>query len=502
VATAVAFPVAGICVGAYQLGRGLVNSGEAMRCTQLGMLWKEETREWYFYELEKEQLELEVLQAKFVRQNESHASAKERVVTDRSYYDLLQVSTNATNVELKKAYYKMSRQVHPDRNPDDPRAAQKFQELSQAYQTLSNDQARAIYDKHGKSESNELDLADIDPYLFFAVMFGSEAVRPYIGELWIANKADSFMKEQMADFKKMQQHSENENDDDQDDDDSATTDERAFLAAKRTKEDELKQRRREVECALYLRERIAAFMSGMQDESDFVLLAQEEAATITKGCFGDIFCTTIGFALEMEALEFIGTHTSYFGMGGTTARMKLKTHSIGNNMKILGAGIGAARAGSQAYKEMEKMATQHRGLEEQQQQDGTSVKEATEKLEQSLPAFIELAWAINIQDISSLLKTVCHKVFHDGAETHSIEVRLKRAEAVHILGREFHNMGKLAKKTNLKKVDAQELRTRAECAAMQTMAKAQGQDLSGADAESMIRQARAMDAAQRSTAEQ
>jgi translation initiation factor IF-2 len=54
-------------------------------------------------------------------------------------------------------------------------------------------------------------------------------------------------------------------------------------------------------------------------------------------------------------------------------------------------------------------------------------------------------------------------------------------------------MGKLAQKTNVKSVDAQEIRARAEVAAMTTMAKAQGQEVSDKDAEEMIRQARQME---------
>ena len=198
---------------------------------------------------------------------------------DREYYDLLGVSTNATNVELKKAYYKQSRHVHPDRNPNDPEAAKKFHELSQAYQILSNEQARAFYDKNGKSESNEaeMQLTDIDPYVFFAVMFGSDQVRPYIGELWIANKADSLMKDQslMQDF-------QNEG-----------FDEAAFRekAVKRSEEELLKQRKRQVECAINLRERVQPYVDGSQDEAEFVALCQEEAANITNSSFGDIFYT-------------------------------------------------------------------------------------------------------------------------------------------------------------------------------------------------------------------
>lgn len=194
VVSAVAFPVAGACVGVYQVGRGLANSGEAVKNSRAGMFWDEEKREWYFYILDQEAAEIRSIEEE-MEKKEDGAGARtgmERKVKDREYYDLLKVRTDASLAELKKAYYREARVCHPDKNPGDPQAAKTFQQLGHAYQILSSEQSRAQYDKHGKSESNdaEMQLSDIDPKVFFACMFGSDAVRPYIGELWIANKAD------------------------------------------------------------------------------------------------------------------------------------------------------------------------------------------------------------------------------------------------------------------------------------------------------------------------
>ena len=185
--TAVALPVTGVCVGAYQVSRGVVNSAEAVRNSRQGMLWDEEKREWYFYSLEDECDEIERL-AKVANtttssgQGGGHANIAERNVKDRTYYDLLKISTNANQADIKKAYYKEARQCHPDKRPDDPDAAKKFQALGHAYQILSNEQTKAHYDKHGIVEAeSDIALQGIDPFVFFAVMFGSESVHPYIG---------------------------------------------------------------------------------------------------------------------------------------------------------------------------------------------------------------------------------------------------------------------------------------------------------------------------------
>ncbi len=67
----------------------------------------------------------------------------------RDYYDVLQLHRNASVVEIKKAYRKMAFKYHPDQNTSDPQAESKFKELTEAYEVLSDDQKRAIYDQYG-----------------------------------------------------------------------------------------------------------------------------------------------------------------------------------------------------------------------------------------------------------------------------------------------------------------------------------------------------------------
>ena len=65
------------------------------------------------------------------------------------YYEILGVSREAGNAELKSAYRKLALQYHPDRNRDDPEAAEKFKEASEAYAVLSDTDKRARYDRYG-----------------------------------------------------------------------------------------------------------------------------------------------------------------------------------------------------------------------------------------------------------------------------------------------------------------------------------------------------------------
>jgi hypothetical protein len=84
-------------------------------------------------------------------------------------------------------------------------------------------------------------------------------------------------------------------------------------------------------------------------------------------------------------------------------------------------------------------------------------------MEESLPAILELAWAINVRDISKTLKEVCHKIFADASVSH--DERLKRAEGIRILGHEFYRIGKAAGGNGVKVIDAEDIKARATVAA-------------------------------------
>jgi molecular chaperone DnaJ len=70
-------------------------------------------------------------------------------MSKRDYYKVLDVARTATEVEIKKAYRRLAMKYHPDRNPNDHEAEDKFKECKEAYEVLTDEQKRAIYDQHG-----------------------------------------------------------------------------------------------------------------------------------------------------------------------------------------------------------------------------------------------------------------------------------------------------------------------------------------------------------------
>src|SRR5438067_1843497 len=67
----------------------------------------------------------------------------------RDYYEVLGVARDASEADVKKAYRKLARQHHPDRNPGDKQAEARFKEVQEAYEVLSDKDKRTQYDRFG-----------------------------------------------------------------------------------------------------------------------------------------------------------------------------------------------------------------------------------------------------------------------------------------------------------------------------------------------------------------
>lgn len=95
------------------------------------------------------------------------------LASGRDFYAILGVRKTATTNEIKKAYRKQAKELHPDKNKDDPDASRKFQDLGAAYEALSDADKRKTYDRCGEECLKKDGMMDnSDPFASFFGDFG------------------------------------------------------------------------------------------------------------------------------------------------------------------------------------------------------------------------------------------------------------------------------------------------------------------------------------------
>ena len=123
------------------------------------------------------------------------------------YYEILGVSRNASEEEIKKAYRKQALKFHPDKNPDDKHAEEKFKEVGEAYEVLSDPQQRAAYDQYGHDAFDPRRRASggrggfHDPFEVFREAFGGGTVEDIFEQFFGGGRRDPTGPQRGADLR-------------------------------------------------------------------------------------------------------------------------------------------------------------------------------------------------------------------------------------------------------------------------------------------------------------
>jgi curved DNA-binding protein CbpA len=404
--TGATMTILGIVNGSYQVVTGIYTTFAAVTAAWQGTrIWDEVAEAWVVYDLK---IEMDELSASVYNKNGNSN------VREMGYYDLLQVPSSATPKEIKKAYYRLAKELHPDKNPGNDQAAEQFRHLHTVYRILSDDEKRATYDSYGEKSVDDDSgatafLQQFDPFTFFAVLFGSQLVETYIGELAMPSVVDQLMKLNPADVSSRD-----------------VTDNMLLNGS------DYKKRKRQVDISVNLLERVRDFVDGNVSKEAFRESCKTEAEHIAESPFGEEFLVSIGSTLAWEAGQYFSFSRPVLGWtAGSYYFTRKQTRRLYYGASMAFKAVSFVRSAYVAFQ---------KGLDEDAPiPNMTPEQYAQEQVEEMLPEMLELAWSFNMMDISSTLNGVCRRLFADaGADALT---RKKRAEAIQMLGKEFLKRG-------------------------------------------------------------
>mmetsp|Transcript_5937 Transcript_5937/g.7197 ORF Transcript_5937/g.7197 Transcript_5937/m.7197 type:complete len:661 (-) Transcript_5937:942-2924(-) len=465
-------PTAGILTGSFQIFRGVLNTPESLGEQYLeDKEWDSIKREWYVYSLpyeanavlsetEEEYLKRVDQQKQTSQENEKNTESKSRPVRkvkEMEYYDLLGVDTNATGAEIKKAYYKKARQLHPDKNPSDPLANEKFQQVGAAYQILSDESLRSKYDKMGKDGIGDVPM--MDSLMIFNFLFGSEKFEPIVGEMHLAMQLGVAIQ-----FQNEGEESDIDN---------------FFGSGKNSDIIEYKQKRREIQCAVNLAEKLKLYASDKSyGFKNFRLEIEKEAEELSQDKLGRMLLGLVGYVYIEEAVKFQRfRHSVSAGFGvynlrsfahsshlsslyywtivkvvgslvGSYASSKIKQVLNGKKKKKKNIDIsdsetynksGSTSGDGNAESKLEEENSRTSLKEEEYESVEDDEEEEEELLSKYKNLGLEFMWNSSVIDIETTLRKVCRKIFKDLSETH--EVRIERAQGLELIGEIYREHG-------------------------------------------------------------
>jgi curved DNA-binding protein CbpA len=391
--------------GVWQLVVGLIHTPRALWARLQGRTYfQQDKRKWKHYNLTEHMNEL------------SSASFNNGIVQDNSLYKILDIESTATAKEIKKAYFKLAKVYHPDKNPNHH---EQFLKLHSAYQILSDPKSRRDYDVMGiKAVDN---TPSFDAGIFFDVLFGvSPELEHYIGDLDVKSIAS-----RLADvaIMAMQENQERSND--------------IFQQFISSFSEETSHRResRQVDVARYLQDFVRDYAIRRDiTETEFQYKCVEEAKRVTASTpFGYQFVESIGTALYWQGFSSIHspigfpmylaslTRSTYTGMARWTNMIQGFVQFAKGCQEVV------IRVSEDANQENQSVT-----------EDEVKQRIQTELLKDMSSSLMTLVWQYNHWDITSTTEEAYWKVMHDtGSGKLSWREKSRQSRALRILGHSF-----------------------------------------------------------------
>lgn len=394
--------VGGALSGVSQIVRGVAAVPQAVMAPRQGKWWNETTHEWTYTDLttlsppENDDDLLQNLESEL--DDNANSNTPAGTVKDTFYYDVLEVDPKAEAGVIKRKYYKLARQYHPDKN-ESQEAVEKFKDIAEAYQVLSDPVLREKYDQDGKDalsgdKTSTNDDQRPDGALLMAFLFGSDRFNDYFGRLATSTSA------MLGDSPKLS-----------------------------LKDARTLQERRVARLALTL---VAKIQPWAQDDFDLCKVQwKTEAEDLVSASYGWELIQALGMAYEVAAVQFLGSAESGIGMPsigkwaeGRKAKSKERKVTTQSQWQTMMAGLDAMKIQMEYQQKMEKAESDEEKLKLQRE-----MQEATQAI------MLKVIWTTVVVDITSTVHEVCQMIFFD--QSVDKDTRKKRAEGVKALGEIF-----------------------------------------------------------------
>lgn len=288
-------------------------------------------------------------------------------VKDTSLYDVLGVDPDATDSAIKKAYYLQAKRCHPDRNRDDPNATEKFQKLGEAYQVLSNEHTRMLYDSNGMEGLDENNFETMEAKKLFDMLFGSDQFEFLVGELQLASLASNV------------------------DEEGNAPDEEFMKRVQKTRVRKL------VDELLRI---LRPWTDG--DKSAFIQWAYTKAACMVESNSGPAMLYTIGQIYTRKGEIYLG-RDHLLGIPGMMSSFGYSTHKFSTQIKASGAAIKVMDKQRRMQEKVSKMEREGRSIDEEE-----AKKMAMDMVENAF----DMMWKITVVDIQNTLDEVASYLLH------------------------------------------------------------------------------------------